>query len=172
MFYLFLLFVCLPILEIMLIIEVADNIGGWNTFAVVVITAFLGAFFVKREGIATLNSMQQKANQGEMPGSELVEGICLLIAGVLLVTPGFVTDIFGFLLTLPFTRKPIANYLISHLQQRQASGQNAFYFQFQQSRHRSGYAPHESTDRSTHSGDVYEGEVVSKDENSDREKLN
>ncbi|GAC27629.1 FxsA family protein [Brumicola pallidula] len=109
---LFILFAILPILEIMLLINVSDNIGGWNTFAIVLITAFFGAYFVRREGANTLRDVQLKMAQGQMPGKELSEGLLLLVAGVLLVTPGFITDVLGLLFTIPFTRTPIAAALV------------------------------------------------------------
>lgn len=109
---LFLLFAILPILEIMLLLNVSDNIGGWNTFAIVLITAFFGAYFVRREGANTLRDVQLKMAEGQMPGKELSEGLLLLVAGVLLVTPGFITDIVGLLFTMPFTRAPIAAALV------------------------------------------------------------
>lgn len=109
---LFILFAILPILEIMLLINVSDNIGGWNTFAIVLITAFFGAYFVRREGANTLRDVQLKMSQGQMPGKELSEGLLLLVAGVLLVTPGFITDVVGLLFTIPFTRTPIAAALV------------------------------------------------------------
>nr|WP_297348488.1 FxsA family protein [uncultured Glaciecola sp.] len=110
---LFILFAILPILEIMLLINVSDNIGGWNTFAIVLITAFFGAYFVRREGANTLRNVQLKMAQGQMPGKELSEGLLLLVAGVLLVTPGFITDVAGLLFTIPFTRTPIAAALVT-----------------------------------------------------------
>ncbi len=64
---LFILFAILPILEIMLLINVSDNIGGWNTFAIVLITAFFGAYFVRREGANTLRDVQLKMAQGQIP---------------------------------------------------------------------------------------------------------
>jgi UPF0716 protein FxsA len=109
---LFILFAILPILEIMLLINVSDNIGGWNTFAIVLITAFFGAYFVRREGANTLRDVQLKMAQGQIPGKELSEGLLLLVAGVLLVTPGFITDVVGLLFTVPFTRTPIAAALV------------------------------------------------------------
>jgi|GEM_PF-217935 UPF0716 protein FxsA len=109
---LFLLFAILPILEIMLLLNVSDNIGGWNTFAIVLITAFFGAYFVRREGANTLRDVQLKMAEGQLPGKELSEGLLLLVAGVLLVTPGFITDIVGLLFTIPFTRAPIAAALV------------------------------------------------------------
>lgn len=172
MLVLFLLFVCLPILEIMLIIEVAGNIGGWYTFLLVVITAFVGAFFVKKEGISTLNSVQTKAANGEMPGTELVEGILLLIAGVLLVTPGFVTDIFGLLLTFPVTRKRFVARLLTHLENKQASGQNSFYFRFQQSEmHQNARQNPFTRETNNKKGDVFEGEFHDMTDADKRDRL-
>ena len=124
---LFILFAILPILEIMLLINVSDNIGGWNTFAIVLITAFFGAYFVRREGANTLRDVQLKMAQGQMPGKELSEGLLLLIAGVLLVTPGFITDVIGLLFTIPFTRAPIAAALVtSFLKSGKVQGGFAF----------------------------------------------
>lgn len=105
---LFILFAVIPIAEIALLIHVGGEIGGWNTVAIVLLTAAIGAFLVKREGLATLQAAQQKMQQQQMPAKELMEGACLLVAGVLLVTPGFMTDIVGFLLVIPPTRKAIA----------------------------------------------------------------
>ncbi len=124
---LFLLFAILPILEIMLLLNVSDNIGGWNTFAIVLITAFFGAYFVRREGANTLRDVQLKMAEGQMPGKELSEGLLLLVAGVLLVTPGFITDIVGLLFTMPFTRAPIAAALVKSFM-KSAKIQGGFSF--------------------------------------------
>lgn len=127
---LFILFAILPILEIMLLINVSDNIGGWNTFALVLVTAFLGAYFVRREGSATLRDVQLKMANGEMPGKELSEGLLLLVAGVLLVTPGFITDVVGLLFTLPYTRAPIAASIVkSFMKSGKVEGSFTFYQQ-------------------------------------------
>ncbi|QJR80773.1 FxsA family protein [Alteromonas pelagimontana] len=105
---LFLLFAILPIIEIALLVQVGDMIGGWNTIAIVILTAFAGAYFVRREGFNTIQTAQQKMQRNEIPGRELVEGLMLVIAGVLLVTPGFVTDFLGLLLVVPISRHLIA----------------------------------------------------------------
>jgi UPF0716 protein FxsA len=128
---LFILFAILPILEIMLLINVSDNIGGWNTFAIVLITAFFGAYFVRREGANTLRNVQLKMAQGQMPGKELSEGLLLLVAGVLLVTPGFITDVAGLLFTIPSTRTPIAAALVTSFMK---SGKIQGGFSFHQQR--------------------------------------
>ena len=115
MFKLFLLFAILPIVEIAILINVGEQIGGWYTVAIVILTAFAGAHLVKQQGLSTLMQAQQKMQAGTMPEQEMAEGLLLLIAGVLLVTPGFITDGIGFLLSLPMTRPLIAKGLIKQL---------------------------------------------------------
>lgn len=105
----------MPIAEIAVLINIGEIIGGWNTVLLVILSAMLGAFLVKREGIATLAQAQFKMQKGELPAKELGSGLLLLVAGVLLVTPGFITDIFGLLLTLPFTRNRIGEVLFTAL---------------------------------------------------------
>jgi UPF0716 protein FxsA len=105
----------MPIAEIAVLINVGEIIGGWNTVLLVILSAMLGAILVKREGVATLAQAQLKMQKGELPAKELGSGLLLLVAGVLLVTPGFITDIFGLLLTLPFTRNRIGEVLFTAL---------------------------------------------------------
>tara|TARA_A200000159_G_scaffold89755_3_gene83255 strand:- start:48019 stop:48576 length:558 start_codon:yes stop_codon:yes gene_type:complete len=115
---LFILFAVLPILEIALLVNVGSIIGGWNTIGIVILTAFIGSYFVKREGISTLQTAQAKMQRNEMPGKELVEGLMLVVAGVLLVTPGFITDILGFMFVLPGTRHLLAAQVSKHMKMR------------------------------------------------------
>jgi len=105
--FLFLLFIIIPIIEIFLLMQIGALIGAWPTIAIVIITAWLGAKNVKQQGISTLNSVQTKIAQGQAPSEEIIAGLMLLIAGVLLVTPGFATDIFGLLILVPAFRKGI-----------------------------------------------------------------
>ncbi|MDG1121275.1 MAG: FxsA family protein [Glaciecola sp.] len=112
---LFLLFVIMPIAEIAVLINVGEIIGGWNTVLLVILSAMIGAYLVKREGVSTLAQAQIKLQQGQVPAEEIGSGLMLLVAGVLLVTPGFITDVFGLLLTLPFTRKKIGGVLFHAL---------------------------------------------------------
>jgi len=113
--FLFLLFIIVPIIEIMVLMNVGAWLGAWPTIAIVIITAWLGARNVKQQGIATLNSVQTKMAQGEMPSDEIVAGVLLLVAGVLLVTPGFVTDFFGLSLLVPQVRKALIKSVQGHL---------------------------------------------------------
>lgn len=132
---LFLLFAILPIVEITVLISVGEQIGGWNTVAIVIVTALAGSYLVRQQGLSTLLNAQQKMQSGNIPGQELAEGLLLVIAGVLLVTPGFITDGLGFLLCLPMTRPVIAKNLLKHLsvQVINQSQNGQFYSQPQQS---------------------------------------
>ncbi|MBT3135388.1 FxsA family protein [Alteromonas sp. ALT199] len=160
---LFILFALLPILEIALLINVGSVIGGWNTVGLVILSAFIGAYFVKREGVNTLQTAQEKMQRNEVPGKELVEGLMLVVAGILLVTPGFITDIFGFLLAMPGSRHFFAAQVSKHMKMRVVTpgmgpgmgpgfgeGQSPF-----------GQSPFGERPRSSQSGDdVIEGEYT------------
>ena len=113
--FLFILFIVVPIIEIMVLMNVGAWLGVWPTIAIVIITAWLGAKNVKQQGIATLNSVQTKMAQGEMPSDEIVAGLLLLVAGVLLMTPGFVTDFFGLSLLIPNVRSMLIKSVQTHL---------------------------------------------------------
>ena len=106
------IFIGIPILEMYVLIQVGGIIGAIPTVALVVLTATLGIWLLRLEGLSTLKAVQEKLNRGELPGRELLEGIMLLIGGALLLTPGFITDAIGFSFLLPFLRKPIAHWLI------------------------------------------------------------
>ncbi|MCW5698234.1 MAG: FxsA family protein [Rhodospirillales bacterium] len=101
---LLLLFVGIPILEIALLIEAGDRFGLWPTVGTIVFTAVVGAALVRRQGFSTLMRAQQSLNSGQVPMKEVFDGLCILVAGAMLLTPGFVTDSFGFLLLIPAFR--------------------------------------------------------------------
>ena len=99
------IFFLVPLIEIYLLIQVGGVIGaGWTIFAVV-FTAVLGAALVRQQGFTTLTRIRGHMDAGELPAVELLEGLCLLIAGALLLTPGFFTDAVGFLLLTPPLRR-------------------------------------------------------------------
>ena len=112
---LLLLFIAVPILEIYLLIQVGEKIGLLSTLLTIIFTAMLGASLVRQEGIKTILSLQERLNKNELPGKELADGAMLLLAGVLLVTPGFFTDGIGFALAFPLTRALLRNKLITIL---------------------------------------------------------
>ena len=110
---LLLLFIVVPILEIYLLIQVGEQIGLLSTLLTIILTAVVGASLVRREGIKTLLSLQERVNNNETPGRELADGALLLLSGVLLVTPGFFTDGIGFLLAFPLSRALLRNRLLA-----------------------------------------------------------
>jgi len=118
---LFALFIIVPIIEITVLMQVGEFIGAWPTVTLVIISAWLGAKYVRQQGLATLQSVQTKMEKNEMPSGEIVTGLVLLVAGVLLVTPGFVTDIFGLLLLVPSVRQALANSVQKHIKTSQGS---------------------------------------------------
>ena len=152
---LFFIFVVVPIIEISILIQVGEQLGVMPTVALVILTAAIGASLVRSQGLQTLMAAQQKLQQGQQPGQEMVEGMMLVIAGVLLVTPGFVTDGLGLLLLTPWTRKPLANYLLSKLIRRTVGG-NPFNSQ--------GFNQHHNASDYHSSGDIIEGEFTNKDD--------
>ena len=112
---LFIMFVAVPILEMIILIKVGGLIGAIPTIAMVVLTATVGIWLLKLEGLATLRRVQEKMAAGQLPETELLEGIMLIVGGALLLTPGFVTDSFGFVCLIPGLRRPVARWLISRV---------------------------------------------------------
>lgn len=98
----------MPIVEITLLIKVGGHIGALNTAGLVVLTAVIGGWLLRQQGLATLLNAKQRMASGEIPASEMVQGLLLAVGGALLLTPGFVTDAFGLLLLLPTSRKLLA----------------------------------------------------------------
>ncbi|TNI57209.1 FxsA protein [Aeromonas dhakensis] len=119
---LFLLLVGLVVLELTVMIEVGSVIGALPTVGLLILTAVLGSSLVRSEGIKTLFNAQQKMQQGEMPGREVMGGMMLALAGLLLTIPGFVTDFFGILLLQPWLRNKLADKLIGSNQFRMQMG--------------------------------------------------
>jgi UPF0716 protein FxsA len=105
---LFLLFLIVPFVEIYLLIEIGSIIGAPWTIFFVVFTAALGALLVRRQGLSALHRVQSSVNSGGLPAMEMVEGLFLLVAGALLLTPGFFTDAIGFIFLTPPLRRKIA----------------------------------------------------------------
>lgn len=109
------LFLLVPILEIYLLIQVGQVIGaGWTIF-LVVLTAVIGVALLKVQGLSTLRRAQQKIDANELPAREILEGMGLLVAGALLLTPGFFTDAVGFLLLFPPTRLLLVNAVAARM---------------------------------------------------------
>ena len=111
---LFLVVLIIPFAEIYLLLQVGSIIGALPTIFLVVFTAVLGAWLLRRQGFATLRRFQENLAQGMIPAYEMIEGPIILLGGILLLTPGFITDVMGFACLIPPLRKKIAQYVIEH----------------------------------------------------------
>ena len=101
---LFFIFIVIPTLEIFLLIKIGGQLGALNTVALIFLTAIIGIYFAKHQGIQTLRSGMVNLYQNKMPIYEIMSGASITIAALLLIIPGFFTDTIGFLLLIPFTR--------------------------------------------------------------------
>jgi UPF0716 protein FxsA len=110
-FWLVGLFIVVPIVEIYVIIQVGQAIGAVPTLLLLVVESLIGAWIVKREGRRAWDALRSTVEAGTVPGRELIDASLVLVGGTLLLTPGFVTDFFGFFFVLPFTR-PVARRLV------------------------------------------------------------
>ena len=101
----FLIFIGIPALEIFLLIKIGEKIGALNTISLIFLTALIGVYFARLQGIKTLKSGMVNLYQNKMPIYEIVSGASIAMAALLLIVPGFFTDFVGFLLLVPFTRR-------------------------------------------------------------------
>jgi len=108
----FLLFIGVPALEVFLMIKIGGKIGALNTVSLILLTAIIGVYFAKLEGIKTMRSGIMNLYQNKIPIYEIISGASIAIAALLLIIPGFFTDSIGFLLLIPFTRKILINFLV------------------------------------------------------------
>ena len=115
--YLILLFTFVPMIELYFLIRVGHSIGAMNTVIIVIVTGVLGAVFAKMEGLRVLSRMQQSIESGAMPASELFDGVLILVGGILLITPGILTDIIGFIFIMPFTRHFLKKWIRQKIQE-------------------------------------------------------
>jgi len=105
--YLILLFTILPAVELILLIKVGSYIGAFNTLFIIIGTGIAGAYLAKIQGFFIIQKIHDNLNRGIMPNDELLDGAMILAGGILLLTPGFLTDFLGLFLLIPFTRKLI-----------------------------------------------------------------
>ena len=119
---LLLLFVGFPVLEVSVFISVGSLIGLWLTLATIIATAIVGAFLLRKQGLAALYNAQENIKNGRLPVEDLFDGLFLIVSGLLLITPGFVTDGVGFLLFLPqfrvLLKRFISNVLVARTSAR------------------------------------------------------
>ena len=113
---LFLLFIVFPIAELYVIIRVGSSIGFLNTLGLIVLVAVVGSWLVKREGTRVWRKFNDSVSQGRVPTREIVDGVLILAAGALLLTPGFLTDVVGVLALFPPTRAVFRSMLLKRAQ--------------------------------------------------------
>ena len=106
------LFFLVPLIEVYFLIQVGSVIGAGWTILLVVLTAVIGVNLLRQQGISTLMRANQVMSQGQIPAMEMMEGIVLAVGGALLITPGFFTDILGFLCLIPLTRRGLIRRLL------------------------------------------------------------
>jgi len=105
------LLIGIPVIEIYLFIQVGGWIGVWPTIAIVILTAFIGTSMLRQQGLATLARAQAEINQDRLPVREIFNGFCVLVGGVMLLTPGFLTDALGFALLIPPLRAIMGRFI-------------------------------------------------------------
>ncbi len=113
--------ILLPVIEIYLFIKIGSEIGAFNTISLIFITAIIGIIYARYEGLNTLRSGFSQLIKNELPAYEIISGAAIAFASLLLIIPGFATDIFGFLLIFPITRKLIFGKFFKKLNKRTAN---------------------------------------------------
>lgn len=145
-----------PIIEIGVFIAIGDRIGLFYTLLMILVTAIMGSILLRVEGFRILAQIQKEIGAGQIPAKELTNGVMILIAGVLLLTPGFVTDSIGFLLFLPPVRAAIRVFVVSRVKFKTQTNTNGF---------RTGFSSNQ-TSRNSDSAQNHNGPVVDLDEES------
>nr|WP_216620323.1 FxsA family protein [Vibrio coralliilyticus] len=163
------MFIFVPIIEIGLFISVGGYLGLWPTIALVLITAFVGASLVRSQGLQTLMSVQNRLQQGELPAQQILEGVMLAVSGVLLLTPGFMTDALGMLVLLPAPRAAMAKYLMSKMTVLSVGG--GFQVGFGSGNFQQGPFDQDPFNHQPKDGNTFEGEYERKD-GDDNNRLN
>lgn len=139
------IFLIVPIIEIYLLIQVGGLIGVMPTIGLVVLTAVIGAALLRAQGLQTYLRFNQALNEGRVPATEILEGVALLIGGALLLTPGFFTDVIGFICLIPFSRRTLIGWITARFNPLSNTNLHGFRAESQE-------------------GNVYEGKVTHRGE--------
>lgn len=111
LFKLFLAFTLIPVAEIYLLIKIGTYVGAFNTIVIVIVTGFVGAYLARLQGMQTMYRVRASLQQGRMPTEDLIDALLIFVAGIVLLTPGLITDAAGLLILLPQTRKVFKQFL-------------------------------------------------------------
>ena len=171
-----LLFIAVPLIELYFIIVIGQMIGALWTVFLVVLSAIIGVSLLRIQGMSTLTRAQRNMAQGQIPAMEMMEGIALAVAGVLLITPGFITDSIGLLCLIPATRQAIIRYIMARASvhtgfSSSMGGFESHFHSTRSSQHSSGSNSENQTDGRTsrpesirnHKGRTIEGECKRED---------
>lgn len=123
---LIIIFIILPAIEIALFILTGQAIGVLPTIGLMILSGILGAYLVKRQGLAVLRQFQVQLQAGEPPGIPLLHGLCVLLGGLFLISPGFLTDFIGLLLLIPFIRNWFIPYILKWIRNKMDRGDFIF----------------------------------------------
>ncbi len=115
---LLILLIVVPVVELYILIEIGQQIGAFTTIGIIVLTGIIGAYLVKNQGFMILRKIQHDLSQGILPGDSLLQGIIILAGGIFLLTPGFITDIIGFIFLIPISREIVKKYLLIWLKRK------------------------------------------------------
>ena len=145
---LFPIFVVVTLAEIYVLVSVGEAIGGLSTVLLVVITAFIGSNLLRQQGWSTMAKAQQSMAEGRAPAIEMLEGVVILVSGILLLTPGFITDILGLLGLMPWSRSYFINHFLEKNAERVFSGKSSVFINRSE----------DSEPKKTNKGETIEGE--------------
>ncbi|GEB30632.1 MULTISPECIES: FxsA family protein [Brevibacillus] len=115
-------------LELWGLITVGSLIGGWNTVLLVIVTGLLGAWLAKQQGVQVFRTLQFQLSRGQMPTETIIDGVLILVGGILLLLPGFVSDVIGLIFLIPYTRMMLRHLLKQWLWYLISSGRIRFLF--------------------------------------------
>ena len=124
---LFAIFAVMTLLEIYVLMTVGDVIGNWQTVLLVIMTALIGSTLLRQQGWSTMAKAQQSIAEGKTPALEMLEGVVILVSGVLLITPGFITDSLGLLGLMPWSRRYFINHILEKNAERVFSQRNSVF---------------------------------------------
>jgi len=118
--------ILVPVMELYLLIEIGKHIGVMATVGIIILTGLIGAYLVRSQGFMMLRKIRNDLHQNILPGDSLLQGVIILAGGIFLITPGFITDIAGFIFLIPVSRQIVKKYLLAWLKEKINS--NDIYF--------------------------------------------
>ena len=122
------LFILIPLLELYILFKISGYLGAFQTVALVVFTALLGLVLARFEGLKTLQQISQSLSQGIVPAEEMVDGVLIFVGGILLITPGVLTDLFALVLLIPYTRTIFKRWLRRRFDRKIGAGNVGLHY--------------------------------------------